>query len=158
VFAEMAPDARAQDGVTRVLNKLIGERDYSAQEVMHHLLDLKLFKSSQNVVNVNVKPLFEQRVQIDLEASGRVVHFGRTSMEHYMERETAAENLSFAEILRDFTRQTTKDGDGKWPYRRRSRGKSSLKDLSLIFTRLSIAPVLGLLPGKDVVTSSIQGC
>ena len=41
MFAEMAPDARAQDGV---LNRLIGERDYSAQEVMHHLLDLKLFK------------------------------------------------------------------------------------------------------------------
>ena len=34
--------------------KTLGERDYSAQETMHHLLSLKLYSSSFNVIPVSL--------------------------------------------------------------------------------------------------------
>ena len=137
VFSEVTPGSLARNDVACVLNKLIAERDYSAQEVMHHLLDLPLFKSSRDVVSINISPLREQRVQLNVEGPTRVVHFARTTMEYYMERETAASDLSFAQILCDFMRAKNKDVDSRWPYSRRSRGKSKVLK---IFPRYSSNP------------------
>ncbi|KAF2706209.1 hypothetical protein K504DRAFT_386012, partial [Pleomassaria siparia CBS 279.74] len=45
-----------QSFVTKLMNKLIGDRDYSAQEVCHMLLDLPLSLSSRTVINVDLRP------------------------------------------------------------------------------------------------------
>ena len=42
--------------VSRMLNKLIGERDWSAQEVLHILLQLLVQKSSRMVVSLDCRP------------------------------------------------------------------------------------------------------
>jgi hypothetical protein len=39
-----------------MLNKLIGERDWSAQEVSHNLLQLPVQESSQSVVTLDCRP------------------------------------------------------------------------------------------------------
>lgn len=48
--------------VTKAMNKLVGERNWSAQEVCHHLLNLKLVNSSHVVQNVNCRPQNEQGI------------------------------------------------------------------------------------------------
>ena len=45
--------------------KYLGERDYAAQETMHHLLSLKLHSSSFNVIPVSLNGL--RRVCADVE-------------------------------------------------------------------------------------------
>jgi hypothetical protein len=45
--------------VSKPMNKLVGERDWSAQEVCPHLLNLKLVNSSRAVQNVNCRPQSE---------------------------------------------------------------------------------------------------
>ena len=42
--------------VSRMLNKLIGERDWSAQEVSHFLLQLPVQKSSRVLVSLDCRP------------------------------------------------------------------------------------------------------
>ena len=37
--------------------KSVGERDFSAQEVMHHIISLKLVSSSFQVINVSIDGL-----------------------------------------------------------------------------------------------------
>src|SRR5271170_4718949 len=46
--------------VSKMLNKLIGERDWSAQEVSHILLQLPVQKSSRAVVSLDCRPEEEQ--------------------------------------------------------------------------------------------------
>lgn len=46
--------------VVRVMNKLLAERDWSRQEVMHHLLGLHLVDASRTVVPVDCRPEAEQ--------------------------------------------------------------------------------------------------
>ena len=43
-----------QKAIKKVVMKTLGERDYSAQETMHHLLSLKLYSSSFNVIPVSL--------------------------------------------------------------------------------------------------------
>jgi len=38
------------------MNQLVGERDWSAQEVSHLLLDLPLVNTSRQFVNVDLRP------------------------------------------------------------------------------------------------------
>ena len=40
--------------IQKLMIKAVGERDFSVQEVMHHILSLKLISSSFQVVNVSV--------------------------------------------------------------------------------------------------------
>ena len=55
--------------VSKMLNKLIGERDWSAQEVSHILLQLPVQKSSRMLVSLNCRPEEVQRDLIVLESS-----------------------------------------------------------------------------------------
>lgn len=45
---------------TKMLNKLISEQDWSAQEVCHHLLDRNLKACSRTFTNVDVRPIDPQ--------------------------------------------------------------------------------------------------
>ena len=49
--------------MSKLLNKLIGERDWSAQEVSHILLGLPLQDSSRHVITVDCRP---EEVQNDV--------------------------------------------------------------------------------------------
>src|SRR5580692_12112132 len=42
--------------VSKMLNRLIGERDWSAQEVSHNLLQLPVQESSRSVVTLDCRP------------------------------------------------------------------------------------------------------
>ena len=42
--------------VSKIMNQLVGERDWSAQEVSHLLLDLPLVNTSRQFVNVDLRP------------------------------------------------------------------------------------------------------
>jgi hypothetical protein len=57
--------------VSRILNKLIGERDWSAQEISHILLRLPVQESSRQVVSLDCRPKEEQSQLVVLE-SGEV--------------------------------------------------------------------------------------
>ena len=70
--------------VSKMLNKLIGERDWSAQEVSHILLQLPVQKSSRMVVNLDCRPEEVQRDLIVLE-SGEVTA-QRSALRRYRDR------------------------------------------------------------------------
>lgn len=91
--------------VSKMLNKLIGERDWSAQEVSHILLQLPLQKSSRIVVNLDCRPEEAQSDLIVLE-SGEV-SAQRSVLRRYRDRladtaygNSALPNLSLFECLR----------------------------------------------------------
>ena len=51
--------------IKKVIMKTLGERDYGAQETMHHLLSLKLYSSSFTVIPVSLSG--SRRIYIDSE-------------------------------------------------------------------------------------------
>src|SRR6266480_3923106 len=50
--------------VSKMLNKLIGERDWSAQEVSHILLQLPVQKSSRMLVSLDCRPDLGSRIAV----------------------------------------------------------------------------------------------
>jgi hypothetical protein len=70
--------------VSRMLNKLIGERDWSAQEVSHILLQLPVQKSSRMLVSLDCRPEDVQRDLIVLK-SGEVTA-QRSALRRYRDR------------------------------------------------------------------------
>src|ERR1700722_14306750 len=70
--------------VSKMLNKLIGERDWSAQEVSHILLQLPVQKSSRMLVSLNCRPEDVQHDLIVLE-SGEVTA-QRSALRRYRDR------------------------------------------------------------------------
>ena len=67
-----------------MLNKLIGERDWSAQEVSHILLQLPVQKSSRMLVSLDCRPEEVHRDLIVLE-SGEVTA-QRSALKRYRDR------------------------------------------------------------------------
>jgi hypothetical protein len=76
--------------VSKMLNKLIGERDWSAQEVSHLLLQLPVQKSSRMLVSLDCRPEDVQRDLIVLE-SGEVTA-QRSALQRYRGRLADTEN------------------------------------------------------------------
>jgi ATP-dependent DNA helicase PIF1 len=77
--------------VSKMLNKLIGERDWSAQEVSHNLLQLPVQESSRSVATLDCRPERAQDNLIVLE--GGDVKVQRSSMKRYQDRNTDASNV-----------------------------------------------------------------
>ena len=69
-----------------MLNKLIGERDWSAQEVSHILLQLPVQKSSRMLVSLDCRPEEVQHDLIVLE-SGEITA-QRSALQRYRDRLT----------------------------------------------------------------------
>ena len=82
--------------VSKILNKLIGERDWSAQEVSHILLQLPVQKSSRMLVGLDCRPDDVQRDLIVLE-SGEVTA-QRLVLRRYRDRLTDTKNGNAALI------------------------------------------------------------
>ena len=76
--------------VSKMLNKLIGERDWSAQEVSHILLQLPVQKSSRMLATLDCRPEEVQRDLIVLE-SGEVTA-QRSALRRYRDRMVDTQN------------------------------------------------------------------
>ena len=96
--------------VAKIMNKLVGERDWSAQEVCHLLLDLPLSNSTRRVLNVNIKrpedqPQLFVHYEGQVDGSGTVAQArkGISLLQKYMERPEELEHITYLEFCRKFT-------------------------------------------------------
>jgi hypothetical protein len=80
--------------VSKLLNKLIGKRDWSAQEVSHILLGLPLQDSSHQVVTVDCRPEEVHNNMITVEEE--TVTARRSPLQRYQDRLTDQVNLALA--------------------------------------------------------------
>ena len=71
--------------VSKMMNKLIGERDYSAQEICHILLGLPLQEDSRVVQSVDCRPRERHARPIDITADGDIQE-SQTAYEKYLRR------------------------------------------------------------------------
>jgi hypothetical protein len=82
--------------VSRLLNKLIGERDWSAQEVSHILLGLPAQDSSRQVVTLDCRPEEVQNDTITVE--DETVTAKRSPLRRYQDRLTDQANQALANV------------------------------------------------------------
>jgi len=58
-FSKVLTNTKESDSganiIRRLMIKSVGERDYSIQEVMHHLLSLKLYSSTYSVISASLE-------------------------------------------------------------------------------------------------------
>jgi ATP-dependent DNA helicase PIF1 len=87
-----------QSLVTKLMNKLVGERDYSAQEVCHMLLDLPLYHSSRDVITVDLRPDSKQPHFVQLEQDG--TRRKKSRMEHYLSRSSELMDVNYLTFLK----------------------------------------------------------
>ena len=83
----------------KVINKLIGERDWSAQEVCYHLIDEDLRGSSRAHVSLDLRYSEGRSYRLDLEDLGHGLK--RTALESYCKRDKDKEDISLLEYTRD---------------------------------------------------------
>jgi hypothetical protein len=81
-----------------MMNKLIGERDYSSQEVSHILLGLPLQEDSRVVRSVDCRPQDRHTYRLDMvdDAAGQD---NKTPYEKYLERPERLKDVSYFEFL-----------------------------------------------------------
>jgi ATP-dependent DNA helicase PIF1 len=82
--------------VSKLLSKLIGERDWSAQEVGHILLGLPLQESSRQVVTLDCRPEEVQNDAITVE--DEAVKVTRSPLQRYQDRLTDQVNPALARV------------------------------------------------------------
>jgi len=80
--------------VSKMLNKLIGERDWSAQEVSHLLLRLPVQGSSREVISLDCRPEQRQDDLIILESGELTAQ--RSVLQRYRDRLTDTGNGNIA--------------------------------------------------------------
>ena len=84
--------------------KTLGERDYAAQEVMHHLLSLKLHSSSFNVIPVSLNG--SRRVNTHLSEDSSATCTSNSLLDVYANREQYDSSPHIANL--NFTQFATK--------------------------------------------------
>ena len=97
--------------VAKVMNKLIGERDWSAQEISHLLLNLPLQSSTRTVLTVDCRPEEQQNTAITVTVDGEVESGGKSPLQKYKERDMRLyESLTYFTFLTtyEFTGNTIK--------------------------------------------------
>ncbi|EFY94188.2 ATP-dependent DNA helicase PIF1 [Metarhizium robertsii ARSEF 23] len=88
---------------SRLMNKLIAERDYSAQEISHLLLNIPLQEGTRMVVYVDCRPL-EQHVRsyrVDDDVSEAVGSYRK-----YLQRNDQHESITYLEYLQSYNPKT----------------------------------------------------
>lgn len=101
----------AFSALSKMLNSLITERDWSAQEVSHILLGLPLQQRSRDVTFVNCLPDHDQRIQVEVneDERGHLEQAGGESiMSKYMKRSDAYESTTLLQFLLRFNKTTRK--------------------------------------------------
>lgn len=87
--------------VSKMMNKLIGERDYSAQEVSHILLGLPLQEDSRVVQSVDCRPQDRHTYPLDLAEDG-TTRDNKSAYDKYLERLEGLEGISYFEFLQRY--------------------------------------------------------
>ena len=89
--------------VSKFMNKLIAERDYSSQEVSHILLGLPLHEGTRVVLSVDCRPLNEQSQMVTIQHND-IVEASR-AYEKYLRRPEQLESVTYFKFLStwDFT-------------------------------------------------------
>jgi hypothetical protein len=85
--------------VSKMMNRLIGERDYSAQEVCHLLLGLPLQEDSRVVRSVDCRLPERHNHTLEFSENDEVVEQKKTAYEKYLERPEDLEGVSYFEFL-----------------------------------------------------------
>jgi ATP-dependent DNA helicase PIF1 len=95
--------------VTKVMNRFIGERDISAQEVCHILSKLPLQQASRETIRVDLRPETDRDDRYDVDNDG-VVSRGKSKLDKYLARAPALEDVSYFQFLRlyDFSPRATR--------------------------------------------------
>jgi hypothetical protein len=109
------PDCPFQSLVTKMMNQLIGERDWSAQEVCHYLLSLPLVNSSRDVVSVDTRPEAQHADMYFVDEDSDDPRKGKSVLQKYKERYAAHDGVTFLQFLREFNHRP--------PYSLRPRAK-----------------------------------
>jgi hypothetical protein len=82
--------------VSKLLNKLISERDWSVQEVSYILLGLPLQDSSRQVVTVDCRP--EEAYNDVITVKEEAITARRSPLQHYQDRLTDQVNPALARV------------------------------------------------------------
>ena len=69
----------------KMLNHFIGEREWSAQETMHHLYDNNLVECTQEIAPLDLRPTEQQATMVDIE-DGEMNQRGRSWLAKYVAR------------------------------------------------------------------------
>lgn len=84
---------------TKIVNRLIGERDWSAQEVSHLLFEIPLFSSSRQVITFDCRPEDEIGTVVDLEDE---TNSGKPILQKYKERRVEFGDTSLLGFLQNY--------------------------------------------------------
>lgn len=84
--------------VSKIMNKLIGERDYSAQEISHILLGLPLYEDSRLVQVADCRPYERHSAPLNIDAVGEVEE-GSSAYSKYLNRPALLAELTFVRFL-----------------------------------------------------------
>ena len=86
--AQVLPNVSSRNPVlsftSKMLNKLVGERDWSAQEICHIILGKGLYHSSRKVITFDCRPEKEQRHVVEL--GDNEVQERKSNVQRYKER------------------------------------------------------------------------
>ncbi len=85
--------------VSKMMNKFIGERDYSAQETYHLLLKLPLYKDSCIVANVDCRPSNRYGYHMEFLETQKVVQSKQILYEKYLDRGIDMEEVMYFEFV-----------------------------------------------------------
>ncbi|KAF5133799.1 ATP-dependent DNA helicase PIF1 [Metarhizium anisopliae] len=88
---------------SRLMNKLIAERDYSAQEISHLLLNLPLQEGTRMVVAVDCRPLEQhaRSYRVDEDINETIGNYRK-----YLERNEQYEDVTYLEYLQSYNLKT----------------------------------------------------
>jgi ATP-dependent DNA helicase PIF1 len=84
------------------MNRLTGERDWSAQEVSHILFDLPLHKGSRTTIHFDCRSEHEIGTVIELDPDGNEQLSDKTILDKYKERPALFEAATLFNFLSDF--------------------------------------------------------
>jgi ATP-dependent DNA helicase PIF1 len=101
--------------VSKMMNKLIGERDYSAQEIRRLRLKLLLQEDSRVVLSVDCRPQDKHTRPLDFSDEDEIVQEKQTTYEKYCNRPPSMEDVSYFEFLERWNFQARNpDNWKKW--------------------------------------------
>lgn len=86
---------------TKIVNRLIGERDWSAQEVSHLLFGIPLFSSSRQVITFDCRPEQDIGTIVDLD-DDNPSNAGKPILQKYKERRNEYADTTLLKFLRSF--------------------------------------------------------
>ena len=79
--------------VSKTINKLIRERDWSSQEVMHILLSIPLQQGSCEVITLDCRPNQDNQA-IQFDEDGEIILKSSSKLQKYLNRPRELENLT----------------------------------------------------------------